>query len=153
VRERTRIWVLPLVFALAVLLLPLQQVLIDRFGEPYPGLTMPWFTGTAQVDGRVKLTAVTVEVDGRRVDPRELQAGRVRHARLFLSSMFPVNGGEARLDTRSRTAIRSTLPRGRGFAPRTLVVTWDRRWFHLGTGEITRGRMLSQYRVDLRDVQ
>jgi hypothetical protein len=135
--------VLPLVFTLAIVSLPLQTVFIDRYGEPYPGLTMPWFTGTAQVNGRVKLTVVTVEADGQRVDPRVLQAGRVRHARLFLRSVFPVNGGEARLDTRSRADIRSILARELGAAPRILVVTWDRRWFHLVSGEVDRGRLVS----------
>ena len=144
-----RVWVLPAVLAVFCLSVPAQLVFADRIAEPYPGLFQPAFHGVSQRnDHTVRFMAVTLSVDGQRIKPRDLIPDKDR--RDILESLFPPHGRRARVDDASLRAMRRALARTVGTDPSELTVRWERRRFHLDTGQITRGKTLATYRVDLR---
>jgi len=62
-RKRAKI---RLLFAVVILLQPVQYLVASRFGEPYPAFMMPGFSGTmTDRDGTVRLTNVKCKVDFR----------------------------------------------------------------------------------------
>ena len=144
-----RVWVLPAVLAAFCLSIPAQLVFAERYDEPYPGLFQPAFHGDSQQDDHtVRFPAVTLSVDGRRITPQDLISNKSR--REILETMFPPLGRRARVDDPALRAMRRTLARTLGTDPTELSVRWERRRFHLDTGQITRGKTLATYRVDLR---
>jgi hypothetical protein len=147
---RRNVWVLPLLFALVLLAMPVQDLIMERYDdEPYPGLRMPQFDGDGQDDGVVELSVLSVWVDGQEIPPREFQDGQADRARRFLREVFPREQGTPRLDEGSLNLLRETSERVLGAPPHTMAVTWDRRWFDLRTGELSYGPVLSRYRVDI----
>ena len=149
-QERRHVWVLPLLFSLVLVALPVQDMIMERYDdEPYPGLRMPQFEGDSQDDGVVELTVISVAVDGHQIEPREFQDDQADRARRFLSAVFPRDQGTPRLEDGTLDLLRETSERLLGSPPQTMVVTWDRRWFDLRTGELSYGPVLSRYRVNI----
>jgi hypothetical protein len=142
-----RVWVLPAMFALVILSLPVQMLFAARFSEPYPGLFQPFFYGDSQSGGVIDVKAVEMEVDGRRIEPFDLFPAD-GPAREIVSSMFPPGDGEMRVDEGTRTSIRATLASKLGTEPRELSITWERRRFDLATGKVSERSTLARYHLD-----
>jgi hypothetical protein len=149
-RARRRVWVLPLIFALTGLSLPIQMYVKDRVGEPYPGLFQPSFANFPDVGNAIKYRVIDLDVDGRTVDAEKLFPGsNTGKRRKLLESMFPPNGDKARVDTETRARLRSRLSDAHGAKARTLTATWQRRRFDLDSRETSVVKTLSRYQIDL----
>lgn len=150
VRQGARVWVLPTVFALVVLAWPVQMVVADRVGQPYPGLFQPTFDEVPGHGEAVKYRALVLEVDGREVDEKRLYPGTNPGRRFrLLEAMFPPHGGSPDVDARTQARMRSKFADDTGERPRILTATWQRRRFDLDTRRITVIRTLAEYRIDL----
>lgn len=69
-----------LAFAAVLAVLPLQHYIKQRFGEPYPSLYMPDFSGTGVTNGRLQTESADIQVqfcDGRTLSltPNEFFSG------------------------------------------------------------------------------
>lgn len=143
--RQARVGVLPVVFALVVLSVPAQMVFTERYDEPYPGLFQPFFYG---VSPTTEVKAVELTVDDRPIEPFDLFPAD-GPARGIVASMFPPEGGEMRVDDKTRRSMRATLARHLGVAPRELMVTWESRRVDRDTGTVSDRSILARYRLDL----
>jgi len=151
-RRRTRVWVLPTVFALVALSWPAQLYVAERWSEPYPGLFQPKFSAIPGHHQAVKYRAVVLKADGQVVDEKVLFPGTNfgRRHRL-LQAMFPPNGGIPNVDRTTRERMRSRLTDALGTEPRFLTATWERRRFGLDSRRTSVIKTLAEYRLDLAD--
>lgn len=149
-RPPTRVWVVPLVFALVGLSLPVQVYVKEHVSEPYPGLFQPRFSGVPSYGSKVSFRDIVLKVDGRAIAEEEFLPGENSgKRRKVLESMFPPSGGTARVDDEFRARLRSRLADARDVEPRMLTATWERRRFNLDTRKTTVIRTLSEYEIDL----
>jgi hypothetical protein len=147
-RSERRSWVLPVVFALAVVWMPVQTYVVARHSEPWPALLQPEFGGDGQDDGFIELLAVEIEVDGRAIQAHDLFPAD-GPPRDIVRGLFPPRGDEARVPDRTRQALRAAATRAIGAEPRELTVAWERRRYDLETGTFVRRSPLARYRMDL----
>lgn len=154
VRRGARVWVLPTVFALVALSWPVQLVVADQVGQPYPGLFQPTFDEVPEHGEAVRYRALVLEVDGREVDEKRLYPGTNPGRRFrLLEAMFPPHGGSTDVDARTRARMRSKFADRLDGQPRILTATWQRREFDLDTRRVSVVRTLAEYRIDLTDGQ
>ena len=150
-RPGTRVWVVPTIFALVGLSLPVQMYLAEMVGEPYPGLFQPAFSYVHQQPAMHR--AIVLAVDGQVVDEEalfpSLNTGR---RKALLESMFPPYGDSPQVDAAMRARMRSRLADVLDAKPRFLSATWERRRFDLDTQETSKIKTLSEYRIDLTEV-
>lgn len=144
-RREARVGILPLVFVLVALSVPAQMYFTERYTEPYPALTQPFFYGVSQ---HQQVKAVELTVDGRRIEPFDLFPAD-GPARGIIATMFPPEGGEMRLSDKTRESMRSTLARRLDIAPRELSVTWESRRVDRDSGTVDDSTTLVRYRLDL----
>ena len=144
-------WVLPTIFALVALSMPVQMYVAETVGEPYPGLFQPGFSSIPEQDGKMfKYRDIVLEVDGRTIDDKILFPGlNVGRRKELLLSMFPVHGGSPAVDDETRGRFRAKLADHLGAEPRTLTAAWQRFRFNPDTRKSKVIRTLSQYRIDL----
>lgn len=150
-RTASRVWIVPTIFALVGLSVPVQMYVKEAVGEPYPGLFQPAFSTVPEQDGkRIKYRDIALKVDGRTIDNDVLLPG-LRHGRQrqLLVSMFPPQGGSPAVDDETRARFRSRLADHLGAEPQTLTATWQRLRFNPDTRKSSVIRMLSRYRIDL----
>lgn len=149
-QSKSRVWVLPAVFALLAVSMPVQMVLKERFGEPYPGLFQPAFSASEQPHGTISLTVAKMTVDGDVIDVAQLfPGGNTGQRRALLKSIFPTRHSDVVLDDDLRSRLRSNLVRSLGATPHVLSVTWERRRYRLASGLMTKAQILAEYRIDL----
>lgn len=150
-RPGARLWVLPTIFALVGLSLPIQMYVAETAGEPYPGLFQPAFANVHLHP--VRHQAIVLAVDGQVVDDEalfpSLNTGR---RKALLESMFPPHGGSPQVDAEMRARMRSRLADVLDAEPRVLSATWERRRFDLDTQETSKIKALSEYRIYLTEV-
>ena len=149
-QSKSRVWVLPAVFAAVVLSIPVQLVLKERYGEPYPGLFQPAFSASEQPRGTISLTIVRITVDGDAIEVAQLfPEGNTGQRRALLKSIFPTRQSDVSLNGDLRRRLRSNLVRSLDATPHVLSVTWERRRYRLASGSMTKPRILADYRVEL----
>lgn len=149
--SKHRAWVMPGVFALVALSLPVQMLILDRVSEPYPALFEPRFANVLDHDDDVRFRRVELSVDGTPISSELLfpvPSSEVRRA--LLASMFPPHGDHPRLDDPTRQFLRRTIAEAMHIEPHELVVVWERRRFDLDTQVVTTVRKLSTFHVDLQ---
>ena len=150
-RSGTRVWVVPMVFALVGLSLPVQIYVAETVAEPYPGLFQPAFSNVPEQDGKViKYRDLVLKVDGQRIDDDVILPGlnRGRQRNVFLS-MFPPQGGSSAVDDETRARFRSRLADATGTDPQVLTAEWRRYRFNPDTRKSSVIRTLSRYSIDL----
>lgn len=144
-------WVVPSIFALVALSMPVQVYIAETVSEPYPGLFQPAFRTVPEQDGRAfRYRDIELKVDGRTVDDAVLFPGlNFGKRQQLLFAMFPGEGGSAAVDDDTRARFRSILDDQVKADPQTLTVTWQRLRFDPETRKTRVVRTLSEYRVDL----
>jgi hypothetical protein len=150
-RTASRVWIVPTIFALVGLSLPVQIYVAETVGEPYPGLFQPAFSNVPEQDGkRIRYRDITLKVDGRTVDDDVLLPG-LNHGRQrqVLVSMFPPQGGSPAVDDETRARFRSRLAEHLDAKPQILTATWQRLRFNPDTRKSSVIRTQSRYRIDL----
>jgi hypothetical protein len=150
-RPASRVWIVPTIFALVGLSMPVQMYVKEAVGEPYPGLFQPAFSTIPEHDGKkIKYRDVALKVDGRTIDDEVLFPG-LRHGRRrqLLVSMFPPQGGSPAVDDETRVRFRSRLADHLGAEPRILTATWQRLRFNPDTRTSSVIRTQARYRIDL----
>ncbi len=150
-RSGTRLWVLPMVFALVGLSLPVQIYIAETVAEPYPGLFQPAFSNVPDQDGKTfKYRDLVLKVDGRRIDDDVLLPGLNRgRQRKLLMSMFPPPGGSPAVDDETRSRFRSRLADATATDPQVLTAEWRRLRFNPDTRKSSVIRTMSRYSIDL----
>jgi hypothetical protein len=150
VQPRRRVWVLPLVFTLVGLILPLELYVKNVSSEPYPGLFQPAFAQFPTVGTSLTYRALDLAIDGRTIDGEFLFPGSNGGARSrLLEAMFPPYGGSPHVDAAIRERLHTRAVHGLGVDGHTLTATWERRRFDLETRTTTVVKRLSMYEVDL----
>jgi hypothetical protein len=148
-RSKSRVWVLPSVFALLAVSIPVQMVVKEHFGEPYPGLFQPAFSAFEQPHGTISLTVVKITVDGKGIDEADLfPAGNTVQRLTLLKSIFPTHQADGVMDDDLRSRLRSNLVHSLGATPHVLSVAWERSRYRLASGSMTREGILAEYRID-----
>ena len=151
----TRVWVVPTIFALVVLSMPVQIYVATTAGEPYPGLFQPAFSSVPDQEGKAfRHRAIELTVDGRPIEEEDLLPGlNPGRRKQLLLGLFPVHQVDAaQVDDETRTRFRSRLAARLDTEPQVLVATWNRVKFKPDTRETTVIKKLSQYRIDLTGV-
>lgn len=150
-RPPARAWIVPTIFALVIVSVPVQMYIAETVGEPYPGLFQPAFSSVPEQDGkRIKYRDIALKADGRTIDSEVLLPG-LNHGRRrqVLVSMFPPQGGSPAVDDETRARFRSRLADHLGAEPRTLTAMWQRLRFNPDTRKSSVIRTQSRYRIDL----
>jgi hypothetical protein len=144
------VWILPTVFALVALSLPVQLYIAEQVGQPYPGLFQPTFDQVPGHERAVRYRAILVKIDGRVIEEERLfpRANPGRRFRL-LQLMFPPEGGSANVDRATRERWRSRFAEAPDAEPRILTADWQRRRFDLDTRRTSVIRTIAEYRIDL----
>jgi hypothetical protein len=150
-RPGTRVWVVPTVFAVVALSMPVQMYINEHVAEPYPGLFQPSFSNVMQFGGGVRFSEIILEVDGQAIDQEDLlpnsNSGK---RRAVLEAMFPREEDESpRIDAETRETLQSNLAYSLDVEPRVLTARWELWRFDLGTRQTSVLRTLSEYQIDL----
>lgn len=149
-----RTWGIRALFAVAVLLLPLQVWVKNNHGEPYPALFAPAFASVPQDGGLAVSEEPRVVV--------EYQDGSVET--VPFAQVLPAGGPSARLipfrsafhddtrahDPRTVAFVAERLGERAGRPPSRMTVHWEEVVYDLSTGERSVRAELDAVEIDLR---
>jgi hypothetical protein len=152
-RGRQRQWLIPLVFAMVIVSLPVELALASRISEPFPALFFPGFHFVPKIpDGGLTFKEASFRVNGTTpISGKELFGiPEVNRVRRMSKKYFPRSpDGPVRLSPSMQSSLVRNISRATGETPRVLTVTWKYRRFDIETGKTTDLRSDRPYDVQL----